>query len=141
MRKIKGKPVSSGIVSGKALVFNSQKEIVLREKISREEIDTELERLNNAVIKTRTQIKKIYHNLQKVMGKDSALIIETQYLLLKEANLIGNIKSIIESNLVKAEWAIKKIEKKIYRYFQGHTRPLFPGEKKRYFRPADPIDE
>jgi phosphotransferase system enzyme I (PtsI) len=112
MRKIKGKPVSSGIVSGKALVFNSQKEIVLREKISREEIDTELERLNNAVIKTRTQIKKIYHNLQKVMGKDSALIIETQYLLLKEANLIGNIKSIIESNLVKAEWAIKKIEKK-----------------------------
>ncbi|MCK4835805.1 MAG: phosphoenolpyruvate--protein phosphotransferase [Candidatus Aminicenantes bacterium] len=119
MKKIKGKPASSGIISGKALVFNSQKEIILREKINRDEIGNEIKRLNNAITKTRAQLKKIYNNLQKVMGKDSALIIETQYLLLKEANLINDIKNLISTNLVKVEWAIKEVEKKYIDFFNN----------------------
>lgn len=112
MKKIKGKPVSSGIVSGKALVFNSQKTIVFREKIQKEGIEQEIERLNNAITKTRAQLKKISNNLQKVMGEESALIIETQSLLLKDGNLINKIKDLISTKLVKVEWAIKEVEKK-----------------------------
>lgn len=119
MKKIKGKPVSAGIIAGKALVFSSQKEIVFREKISGNETENELKRLNNAVKKSRAQLKKIYHNLQKVMGKDSALIIETQYQLLKEGNLLNNIKTIISTDLVKVEWAIKNVEKKYIDYFNN----------------------
>ena len=112
MKTIKGKPVSSGIIIGKALLFNSQKKIVLREKIGKEQIDIEIKRFNNAVKKTRAQLRKIYNNLQKTMGKDSALIIETQYLLLTEGNLLNDIKDLIISKSVKSEWAIKEIEKK-----------------------------
>lgn len=119
MKKIKGKPVSAGIVSGKALVFSSQKEIVFREKISGNEIENEIKRLNNAVKKSRAQLKKIYHNLQKVMGQDSALIIETQYLLLKEGNLLDNIKNVISTEMVKVEWAIKNVEKKYIDFFNN----------------------
>jgi phosphotransferase system enzyme I (PtsI) len=117
MKKIKGKPVSAGIVTGKALVFSSQKEIILREKISSNEIENEIKRLNNSVKKTRAQLKKIYHNLQKVMGKDSALIIETQHQLLKEGNLLNNINDLITTDLVKVEWAIKNVEKKYIDFF------------------------
>jgi len=46
------------------------------------------------------------------MGKESALIIETQYLLVKEGNLINDIKKLISRESVRAEWAIKQIEKK-----------------------------
>ena len=63
MRKIKGKPVSSGIVIGRALIFNSQAKIVLKEKINTELVDTEIKRLNNAVRKTRSQLKKIFQDL------------------------------------------------------------------------------
>jgi len=119
MKKIKGKPVSSGIVSGRALLFNSQKEIILREKIGAAETGREIKRLNGAIGKTRTQLKRIYDNLQRVMGKDSALIIETQYLLLKEGNLIKDIKNTIIHNQVKVEWAIKKVEKKYVDFFNN----------------------
>ncbi|MCK4942131.1 MAG: phosphoenolpyruvate--protein phosphotransferase, partial [Candidatus Aminicenantes bacterium] len=119
MKKIKGNPVSAGIVTGKALVFNSQKEIIFRENISKDEIENEIKRLNNAVKKTRAQLKKIYHNLQKVMGKDSALIIETQYQLLKEGNLLNNINDLITTDLVKVEWAIKNVEKKYIDFFNN----------------------
>ncbi len=103
MKKIKGKPVSTGIVIGKALLFNSHKEVVLREKVSEEDLENEVERFYNAVKKTRAQLKKIYNNLQKSMGKDSALIIETQYLLLKEGNLVNDIKDMISTNAVKTD--------------------------------------
>ncbi len=81
MKIIKGKSVSSGIIMGKALLYDSQKEIILREKISSEAIENEINRFDNAIKKTRAQLKKIYKNLQKILGKDSALIIETQIFI------------------------------------------------------------
>ncbi len=117
MKIIKGKPVSPGIVVGKALLFNSQREIILREKIDKTAVETEINRFNNAVKKTRAQLKKIYNDLQKIMGKETALIIETQYQLLKDGNLINDIKDCITSTHVKTEWAIKQIEKKYVEIF------------------------
>ncbi|MGE5340414.1 MAG: phosphoenolpyruvate--protein phosphotransferase [Candidatus Omnitrophota bacterium] len=112
MKHLKGKPVSSGIIIGKALQYYSQKQIILKEKIPRETIETEIDRFNNSVKITIAQLKKIYHNLMRTMGKESALIIDTQYLMVKEGNLVNDIKNLIVSESVKAEWAIKEIEKK-----------------------------
>ena len=114
MKQIKGKPVSPGITMGKALLFNShqQQQIVFKEKIPKQAIETEIDRFNNAVKITKAQLKKIYKNLQKSIGKESALIIETQYLLVKEGNLINDIRKLISRESVRAEWAIKQIEKK-----------------------------
>jgi phosphotransferase system enzyme I (PtsI) len=112
MMQIKGKPVSSGIIIGKALVYNSQKHIILREKIPQEAVETEINRFNYAVRSTKAQLRKIYNDLRKTTGKESALIIETQHLLVKEGNLVNDIKKIISGECVKAEWAIKQIEKK-----------------------------
>jgi phosphotransferase system enzyme I (PtsI) len=99
---------------GKALLFNShqQQQIVFKEKIPKQAIETEIDRFNNAVKITKAQLKKIYKNLQKSIGKESALIIETQYLLVKEGNLINDIRKLISRESVRAEWAIKQIEKK-----------------------------
>ena len=117
MQRIKGKAVSPGIVMGKALLYNSRQEIILHERIGEGDVEKEIWRLANAVKKAQAQLKKIHHDLQKMMGKDSALIIETQYMLLKDSNLISEIKDVIRKNLVKAEWAIKEIERKYFDVF------------------------
>lgn len=125
MKKIEGKAVSQGIVIGKAMLYDShkesesQKELVLREKISPDAIEKEVNRFNNAVRRTRAQLKKIFNNLQRTMGKDSALIIETQYLLLKEGNLVNDIRDMITTHSVSTEWAIKEIEKNYIRVFSN----------------------
>jgi phosphotransferase system enzyme I (PtsI) len=114
---LKGKPVSAGIAMGRALIFNSKQETVLKEKIEKGAIGTEIDRFNNAVKKARSQLKKIFNNLKKVMGKESALIIGTQYQLLEEGNLTKDIQDFIITNSVKTEWAIKQIEKKYFDFF------------------------
>jgi phosphotransferase system enzyme I (PtsI) len=117
MKTLKGKPVSPGIVIGKAIILNSEKQIILREKINQDLIENEITRLTNSIQKTKAQLKKIFVNLQKVMGKDIGLIIETQYILLKDGNLINDIKNYIYTHSVKAEWAIKETEKKYIEFF------------------------
>jgi phosphotransferase system enzyme I (PtsI) len=119
MIRIKGKAVSPGIVMGKAMLYNSAKEVIRSEKISEKAIEKEIWRLENAVKKTQAQLKKINQDLQKVMGRDSALIIETQYMLIKDNHLLDEIKFKIKNNLVNAEWAIKETEKKYLQIFNS----------------------
>ncbi len=118
MKQIKGKPVSSGIIMGKALVYNSYKPIILKEIIPKDAVDIEINRFHNAVKVTKAQLKKIFTDLSKTSGKESALIIETQFQLLKEGNLTNDIKKIILSESVKTEWAVKEIEKKYLDIFK-----------------------
>jgi phosphotransferase system enzyme I (PtsI) len=117
MIRIKGKAVSPGIVMGRAMLYNSAKEVVRPEKIGEKAIEKEIWRLDNAVKKTQAQLKKINRDLQKIMGRDSALIIETQYMLIKDSHLLDEIKLQIKNSLVNAEGAIKETEKKYLQIF------------------------
>ena len=121
MIRIKGKAVSPGIAMGRALLYNFEKEVIRAENISEKSVEKEIWRLENAVKKSQAQLKKINRDLQKIMGKDAAFIIETQYLLLKDSHLLDEIRGTIQDKLVKAEWAIKEVEKKYLKIF--HTIP------------------
>jgi len=121
MIRIKGKAVSPGIVLGKAQLYNSEKIAVRSEKISEKAVEKEIWRLENAVKKTQAQLMKINRDLQKIMGPDSALIIETQSMLLQDSHLLEEIKAKIKNSLFNAEWAIKETEKKYLQVF--HTIP------------------
>ena len=125
---IKGNPVSPGIAHGKALLFNSQREIILREKIDPASIEKEINRFNNAVKKSRAQLKKISHDLRQAFSKEPALIIDTQHLLLEDGNLIDDIKNNIVSQSVRAEYAIEEVEKKYIDIFDKIPDLAFKGK-------------
>ncbi|MCK7513182.1 MAG: hypothetical protein MZV70_60260 [Desulfobacterales bacterium] len=73
MVRIKGKAVSPGIVMGRALLYNFTREVVLAETISARAVEREIWRLENAVKKSRAQLKKIHLGLQKIMGTGRGL--------------------------------------------------------------------
>ncbi|MDD8013418.1 MAG: phosphoenolpyruvate--protein phosphotransferase [Acidobacteriota bacterium] len=118
MVRLKGKAVSPGIAMGKALLHNFTREVALAEPIAERAVEREIWRLENAVKKSRAQLKKIHLGLQKIMGKDAAFIIETQHMLLTDSHLLDEIKGTIQGKLVKAEWAIQAIEKKYLEIFR-----------------------
>jgi len=118
MKKLVGKPVSQGIIIGKAQLFNSKKEFIFKEKIDKKSVEKEINRFSNSIKATRSQLKDIYTNLKKTIGEESALIIKTQSMLLEETRLIDEIKQIIRNKLVRSEWAIKEIEKKYVSHFK-----------------------
>ncbi|MBN2347125.1 MAG: phosphoenolpyruvate--protein phosphotransferase [Candidatus Aminicenantes bacterium] len=119
MLRIKGKAVSPGIAMGRAQLHDVIREVVLAESIGERAVEREIWRLENAVKKSRAQLKKIHLGLQKIMGKDAAFIIETQVMLLGDSHLLGEIKETIKGKLVKAEWAIHSVEKKYLEIFRA----------------------
>jgi len=118
MKRILGKAVSGGVEIGKAALFQSRTETIIREKITADRVEKEIWLLNHGIRKSQAQLRKINNDLQKILGKDSALIIETQYLLLKDSNLLGDIKGVIRRDLVTAEWAIKETERRYLEIFR-----------------------
>jgi phosphotransferase system enzyme I (PtsI) len=118
MVRIKGKAVSPGIAMGKALLYNFTREAVPAEPILPKAVEREIWRLDNAVKKSRAQLKKVHLGLQKIMGKDAAFIIETQHMLLNDNHLLGEIRDAIQGRLVKAEWAIQSVERKYLEVFR-----------------------
>jgi len=119
MKKLKGKPVSQGIVIGKATILKSRSGIAIREQLDKSAVPAEVKRFNTALRTTRMQLNRIYKNLQKVMGKDSSLIIESQSMLLNDTRLINEILDKIRTNRVNSEWAIKEVGKKYLDFFSN----------------------
>jgi phosphotransferase system enzyme I (PtsI) len=119
MIRIKGKAVSPGIAMGKALLHNVTRQVVMAEPIPERGVEREIWRLDNAVRKSRAQLKKIHLGLQKIMGKDAAFIIEAQHMLLTDSQLLDEIKGAIAGKLVKAEWAIQSVERKYLERFRA----------------------
>jgi len=119
MKKLKGKPVSQGIVIGRAIIIKSQNDIVLKENLDKSLVAEELKRFDDALKTTKLQLKTIYKNLQQVMGKDSSLIIESQFMLLKDVKLTNEIREKIKTDYVNSEWAVKEVTKKYIDFFNG----------------------
>ncbi len=119
MKKLIGKPVSQGIVIGRATILKSQNGIVLKEHLDKSLIPEELKRFNNALKISKLQLKTIYKNLQQVMGKDSSLIIESQSMLLNDSKLTNEIREKIRTDCVNSEWAVKEVSRKYINFFNG----------------------
>ncbi len=119
MRRIPGKAVSPGIAMGRALLHSTTRQEILAEPIPARAVERETWRLENAVKKSRAQLKKIHLGLQKVMGKDAAFIIEAQHMLLTDSQLLDEIKGTISAKLVKAEWAIRLVERHYQELFRS----------------------
>jgi phosphoenolpyruvate-protein phosphotransferase (PTS system enzyme I) len=88
---LKGIPASSGIVIGKAFLFDSRRFIVNVKKIKESEIPNEILRFENALIKTRLEIVNIQNKIMKEMGVHHAEIFNAHLLVLEDRMLIEEV--------------------------------------------------
>ncbi len=115
---LRGKPVSSGIVSAPAHIYDRPAQQLDSDKpLTFTSVEKELNRLQNAVKKSRAQLKKIYLTVEKKMGSSSALIIGIQRQLLDDESLVGEITERISNEQLRCEVAIRQVEQKYIEIF------------------------
>ncbi|MFC1667311.1 phosphoenolpyruvate--protein phosphotransferase [Candidatus Omnitrophota bacterium] len=88
---LKGIPASSGIVIGKAFLFDTKRFIVPAKKIRERDIPKEIARFEEALIKTRSEILNIQEKITKEMGSPHAEIFNAHLLVLEDRMLIEEI--------------------------------------------------
>jgi len=117
MIKIKGKTVLPRIVKAEAFLFKPNN-ITSVQRQTVKDVEKEILKLNNAIHKSRAQLKKILIDLQKIGNQDLALIIESQLLILKDQSFLSEIKNLIKKESVNSSWALFQIEQKYLNIFQ-----------------------
>ncbi len=116
MSFLKGIAASSGIAIAKAYLLNDQELIIEKKEI--EVASKELDRLHEALRKSRTELEAIRDKIRLEMGTDYADIFEAHLLILSDPELIHPIVEKIQSEKVNAEYALKEAAGEIVSLFE-----------------------
>ncbi|MBF0494230.1 MAG: phosphoenolpyruvate--protein phosphotransferase [Candidatus Omnitrophica bacterium] len=127
-KTLKGISAQPGIVKGKIYLCSPEsKNIASAYPISKDQVETELNRLIAALKKTRQEIQKTLDTAKDIFESKTIDIIKSHLAIVNDPNLLDEIKNIIDSKLVNAEHAVNEIFTKHINNFKdqkGHFKEL-----------------
>jgi phosphotransferase system enzyme I (PtsI) len=138
MQELQGIAVSPGVAIGEALVVDNEGFRIPRRFLARDAVESELERLNNAVDAAR---KEIEHNRDAVsdeLGKKYGAIFEAHLMMLEDTQLRSEFEQMIRQRHYSPEYAVsrtlrryaKVFEKLESQYLAQRANDIFDIEKR-----------
>ena len=106
---ITGIPASPGIVFGKALVLKEEKIVLDFQKISEDQIESEVARFYAGREAAVEQLNSIHQRALKSLGEEKAAIFEGHLMILEDEELEEEIIDYLRSQKVNASVAASKI--------------------------------
>ncbi len=101
-----GVPASGGIAIGPAYLYHSQGLTVFRRVLKPEEIESELKRFQEALLKTRAQIKRLEEKAKEKLGEEHASIFSAHQVLLDDPLFTEDVARIVSSDRINAEFVL-----------------------------------
>ena len=118
--KLSGLGVSPGIAIGTALCLEHGNGNVHRTQLkSDHQVEQEIRRLKKAIATAREQLQTIKRHVETALGARHAYIIDAHLLMLEDSGLIRDIESLITSERVNSEWAIRVVTDRLMRAYSS----------------------
>lgn len=115
LRGISGAP---GICIGQAYIVDREGvNVVKRYQISEDMVPAEIDRFKQAVAKAKNEHTKIIDSLDKDLS-ENLNILEAHLALFKDKLLYGKTIETITNGKINAEWALRKVSRKVKTMFQ-----------------------
>ena len=105
-QKLSGTPLSPGIGVGRAYRIERQGPTFYQLHLSPEEIPRELQRLEEALLKSRKQLARIKDRFEKQLGKEHSFIIDAHLLILEDKEFLAQIETSIKDRFYSPERAV-----------------------------------
>lgn len=115
---LKGIPASPGIAMGQAVLFNSEELAIPRREISENEISSEMLRFEEALIRTRHQIRDIQKRLAQQLGHEQAEIFNAHLLVLEDQSLREELIGGLRRQHLNVETIFDEVVKRYLKAFQ-----------------------
>jgi phosphotransferase system enzyme I (PtsI) len=106
---LRGIPVSAGVCRGKILVLDRPRHLVEQRTLAEEEIPGELNRFQQALVKTREQIQDVQRQLTQSLGANQASIFDAHLMVLEDPSVIDAVVRSIQEKRINAEHAFHEI--------------------------------
>src|SRR3989338_4096493 len=114
---LKGIPASPGIIIGKAYLVDSEDITVSRRKITDDDLPEEINRLQEALLRTRAEILKIKEKISKEMGAEHGEIFSAHLLVLEDTMLIEEVIAKMKKERVGVEYVFLDVLRKYIKTF------------------------
>ncbi len=107
-KTLKGIGVSPGVVTGPVFLLVTESLCVVRHKISENDIYSDIERFEDAIIKTRKQIKNIQNSLEKNTTMSDASILDSHLMVLDDHVFVDSVIKKVKSQ-INVEAAVSEV--------------------------------
>ena len=115
--KLQAIGASPGMAVGRAYVLDRRRVRTPKLKLGPSEVERELMRFKTAVELSEHQLLELKGRLEQSDGKDHALILEAHRLMLRDPMLVDEVNKLIASDQINAEWAVRRVTRKIKHLF------------------------
>ncbi|HOS41184.1 MAG TPA: phosphoenolpyruvate--protein phosphotransferase, partial [Spirochaetota bacterium] len=105
-QRIKGTVASPGIRIGRAYVYQTSKVYIPKYDITVDQIDAEIIRFEDAIRKTKEEIKSIQGQIATSLSKDMADIFSSHIMMLEDPQIYEKTKELVRSELRNVEWVL-----------------------------------
>lgn len=120
---IRGISGSPGICIGKAYIVDREGvNLIKRYPVSEAMVPFEIDRFKNAVTKAKDDHAKVIESLDQDLG-ENLNILETHMVLFKDKMLYGKTIETITRDRINAEWALRKVSRRVQAMFQKIDDP------------------
>ncbi len=117
MSTLRGSGVSPGIAVGPALVMERDEAPIFRLAVPPERVEAELERLEQALVASREQLRAVKERLSREVGAPHAYIFDAHLLMLEDPLLRERAAAIVRQEGVNAEWALRAVSESLHALF------------------------
>ncbi|MDP3789436.1 MAG: phosphoenolpyruvate--protein phosphotransferase [Candidatus Omnitrophota bacterium] len=114
---LKGIPAAPGITIGRAYLVDSEDITVSKRKITEDDLPDEINRFQEALVKTRSEILKIKEKISKDMGAEHGEIFSAHLLVLEDTMLIEEVIAKMKKDKIGVEYVFLEVLKKYIRTF------------------------
>ena len=105
--KLKGIPASPGIAIGPVFLFRKHEPIIPIRSITADKVEQEMERLQNAVTRSKKELAKVFEFAEQKLGKEQSKIFEAQLLILDDVVLFDVVYDRLRREQKNAEYLLK----------------------------------
>ncbi len=111
-RAYKGIAVSAGVCHGKAFVLHKAHIEVPHYEVAENEVSSEIQRFQQALVLTRRQILEVQHKVSQALNAQEAGIFDAHLLVLEDPTLIDSVTDLIRRKKLNVEAAFQEFNQK-----------------------------
>ncbi len=108
-RRFTGLPASPGVAIGPLVLLRPDESIVARRAIVLEEVPAEIDRLEEALVRTRQQLMEARQKLLNQAQEGEAAVFDVHLLVLEDTTLLEAVRQKITEQLFNADYAYEQL--------------------------------
>jgi phosphoenolpyruvate-protein phosphotransferase (PTS system enzyme I) len=118
MLELQGIAVSPGVAIGEALVVDNEGFRIPRRFLARDAVESELERLDNAIAAAKKEIERSRDAVSEELGRKYGAIFEAHLAMMEDAQLRGDIEELIRQRHYSPEYAVSRTLRRYAQVFE-----------------------